>query len=495
MYIFLPDKSKKSLPDGSTALDACKAISLSLSKEAICAKVNGSLFDLTEKLPDGCTFEAITAKSPEALEILRHSAAHLMAQAIKHLYPTAQFAYGPATEEGFYYDVRFDHPLSENQDLPKIEQEMRKIVSQNEKIVREDVTAEEAKALFANQKYKLIHIDELSSQGESLSVYRQGDFVDLCLGPHMRSTGQIKAFKLMSTSSCYFKGDKNNDSLTRIYGTAFFSQKDLEDYLRILEERKESDHKKIGREMGLFMISDYGPGFPFWLPNGMILRHELEEFWWKLMVDNGYKVVKTPQILSRELWETSGHWREYKKNMYITKIDGKPFAIKPMNCPGAILVYGNDLHSYRDLPLRIAELGLVHRHEASGALNGLFRVRCFTQDASTMSIPSSAWSTTSSFRPVPWTSTSERSRPGTRPRRNSRPASRRTRFPMSSIPATAPSMARSWTSSSRIPSIASGNAEPSSLTCSFPVASTSPMSTRTARRRSRSCSIVPSSVP
>ena len=387
MYIFLPDKSKMSLPDGSTALDACKAISISLSKEAICAKVNGDLFDLNEKLPDNCTFEAITAKSPEALEVLRHSAAHLMAQAIQHLYPTAQFAYGPATEEGFYYDVRFDHPLSENQDLPKIEQEMKKIVSENEKIVREDVSVEEAKKIFANQKYKLIHIDELSDMGASLSVYRQGDFVDLCLGPHMRSAGQIKAFKLMSTSSCYFKGDKNNDSLTRIYGTAFFSQKDLEDYLHILEERKESDHKKIGREMGLFMISDYGPGFPFWLPNGMILRHELEEFWWKLMVDNDYKVVKTPQILSRELWETSGHWREYKKNMYITKIDGKPFAIKPMNCPGAILVYGNDIHSYRDLPLRIAELGLVHRHEASGALNGLFRVRCFTQDDAHIFLP------------------------------------------------------------------------------------------------------------
>lgn len=380
MFIILPDKSKKEIADGSTALEACRAIAISLSKEAICAKVNGELFDLNERIPDGCTFEVITAKSPEAIEILRHSAAHLMAQAIQHLYPGAQFAYGPATEEGFYYDVRFDHPLSENEDLPKIEQEMKKIISQNEKIVREDVTPEKAREIFADQKYKLIHIDELAEEGKNLSIYRQGDFADLCLGPHMRSTGQIKAIKLMSTSSCYFKGDKNNDSLTRIYGTAFFSQKELDDYLHLLEERKESDHKKIGREMGLFMISDYGPGFPFWLPNGMILRHQLEEFWWKLMMENGYQVIKTPQMLSRELWETSGHWREYKQNMYITKIDGKPFAIKPMNCPGAMVVYQNDLHSYRELPIRYAELGLVHRHEASGALNGLFRVRCFTQD-------------------------------------------------------------------------------------------------------------------
>ena len=380
MFIVLPDRSKKELPNGSTALDAAKAISLSLGKEAICAKVNGELFDLSEKLPDSCTYEVITKKSPEALSVLRHSAAHLLAQAVKHLFPEAQFAYGPATEEGFFYDIRFDRPLSESEDLPKIEKEMKKIIQENIPIVREDLSVDEAKKVFACQKYKLIHIDELAKEGKNLSAYRQGDFVDLCLGPHVKSTGQIKAVKLMSTSACYFQGNKDNDTLTRIYGTAFFSEADLENYLHLLEERKESDHKKIGRDMGLFMISDYGPGFPFWLPNGMILRHQLEEFWWKLMMDNDYKVVRTPQILSRELWETSGHWREYKQNMYITKIDGRPFAIKPMNCPGAMLVYQNDLHSYRELPLRYAELGLVHRHEASGALNGLFRVRCFTQD-------------------------------------------------------------------------------------------------------------------
>ena len=380
MYIVLPDHSKKQLPDRSTALDAAKSISLSLGKEAICAKVNGNLFDLAEVLPDGCTFEVVTKKSPEALSVLRHSAAHLLAQAVLHLFPEAQFAYGPSTEEGFFYDIKFSRPLSESDDLPRIEAEMKRLIQENIPIVREDLTAEQARQTFAGQKYKLIHIDELAKDGKSLSAYRQGDFVDLCLGPHMRSTGQIKAVKLMSTSACYFQGDKNNDSLTRIYGTAFFSQADLDAYLQLLEERKESDHKKIGRDMGLFMISDYGPGFPFWLPNGMILRHQLEEFWWKLMMDNQYQVVRTPQMLSRELWETSGHWREYKQNMYITKIDGKPFAIKPMNCPGAMLVYQNSLHSYRELPIRYAELGLVHRHEASGALNGLFRVRCFTQD-------------------------------------------------------------------------------------------------------------------
>lgn len=379
MKLILPDKSVKEVKDGITALEAAKTIALSLGEKMICAKVNGQLFDKNEILPGDCAFEVVTKDSPDALHVLRHSAAHVMAQAIKHLYPEAQFAYGPATDEGFYYDVKVNTPISDA-DFPKIENEMKKIISQNLPITRKDVTVEEAKAIFKDQKYKLIHIDELAKRGDKLSIYTQGDYSDLCLGPHMKSTGAIKAIKLMSTSSCYFQADKNNDSLTRVYGTAFFAQPDLDAYLKLLVERKESDHKKIGKEMGLFMISDYGPGFPFWLPNGMILRHELEEFWWKLMMDNNYFVVKTPQILSRELWETSGHWREYKENMYITKIDGKPYAIKPMNCPGAMLVYANDLHSYRELPLRYAELGLVHRHEASGALNGLFRVRCFTQD-------------------------------------------------------------------------------------------------------------------
>lgn len=380
MKITFPDKKVREYQDGLTPLEIASSIVPSLAKRTICANVDGELYDKDEPINKDCTFEIITEESEEALHVLRHSAAHLLAEAVMHLYPDANFAYGPATEEGFFYDIRFSKPISETEDLPKIEAEMKRIISLNEKITRKDVTASEAKTYFENQKYKLIHIDELDDKDALISVYSQGDFTDLCLGPHMPSTGAIKAIKLLSTSACYFKGDKNNDSLTRIYGTAFFSQKDLDEYLHILEERKECDHKRIGREMGLFMISDYGPGLPFWLPNGMLVRHQLENYYWELAMNNNYNMIMTPQILSRQLWETSGHWKEYKDNMYITKVDGRPFAIKPMNCPGAILAYQNNLHSYRELPYRLAELGLVHRHEASGALNGLFRVRAFTQD-------------------------------------------------------------------------------------------------------------------
>ncbi len=381
MKIILPDKSFKEINDGATALDAANSIALSLGKKAICAKVNGELFDLNAKLPGDCNFEVITKESSDALHVLRHSTAHLMAQAISHLYPGTMFAYGPATEEGFYYDMKLPEGASiSDKDFSKIEMEMKKVASQNLKIERLEVTLEEAKQMFVGQKYKLIHMDELADNGSKLTVYRQGDYADLCLGPHMKTTKDIKAFKLMSVSACYFKGDKNNDSLTRVYGTSFFTQEELDNYLKVLEERKEADHKKLGKELGLFMLSDYGPGLPFWLPNGMIIRHELENFLWDLLTKDGYNFIKTPQMLSRELWETSGHWKKYKENMYITKVDGKPYAIKPMNCPGAMLVYLNDLHSYRDLPIRYAEFGLDHRAEASGALNGLFRVRGFTQD-------------------------------------------------------------------------------------------------------------------
>lgn len=380
MKITLPDGSIKEINDNSNGLDAAKAIALSLAEKAICCKVNGELFDLNETLPGDCTFAVITKKDPEALHVLRHSAAHLMAEAISHLYPGVQFAYGPATDDGFYYDMKTSTPISES-DFAKIENEMKKIVSEKQPIVRKDISVSEAKEIFKNQKYKSIHIDELADKGASLSIYSQGDFCDLCLGPHVKNTKEIKAFKLMATSSCYFQGNKENDSLTRVYGTAFFSQEELDAYLKLLEERKEADHKRLGSQLGLFMFSDFGPGLPFWLPNGMIIRHELENFLWDLLTkEYGYTFLKTPQMLSRELWETSGHWKKYKENMYITKVDGKPYAIKPMNCPGAILVYQNSIHSYRDLPIRYAEFGLDHRHEASGALNGLFRVRAFTQD-------------------------------------------------------------------------------------------------------------------
>lgn len=380
MKITLPDNSIKEIKDGSTALEAAKSIALSLGEKAICAKVNGELFDLNEVLPGDCNFEAVTKTSKEALHVLRHSAAHLMAEAIQHLYPGVQFAYGPATEDGFYYDMKLPKPVSVD-DFKAIEDEMNKIIAKKEPITRKDITVEEAEELFKDQKYKLIHIHELADKGAKLSCYSQGDFTDLCLGPHMRNTKDIKAIKIMSTSSCYFQGNKENDSLTRIYGTAFFSKEDLDSYLKLLEERKECDHKKLGSQLSLFMFSDFGPGLPFWLPNGMIIRHELENFLWDLLTkEYGYTFLKTPQMLSRELWETSGHWKKYKENMYITKVDGKPYAIKPMNCPGAILVYQNAIHSYRELPIRYAEFGLDHRHEASGALNGLFRVRAFTQD-------------------------------------------------------------------------------------------------------------------
>lgn len=386
MIIYLPDKTKKEVADNSTALDIAKSISVSLASSAICAKVNGELFDLNEVVPSESTFEVITSKSKDALHVLNHSCAHLMAQAITHLYPGVMFAYGPATEEGFYYDVKFNQPFSEN-DFPKIEKEMSKIVSSGLKIERQHLTYEEAKEVFKNQKYKLIHIDELNDRNASLSAYKQGDFIDLCLGPHMKNTSQIKAFKLLATSSSYFKGDSKNDSLTRIYGTAFFSKEDLDNYLKIVEERKEADHKKIGRDLNLFMLSEYGLGMPFWLPNGMIIKHELENYIWELLTKNGYNFVTTPQMLSRELWQISGHWKEYKQNMYTTKIENRVFAIKPMNCPGAILCYSNSLHSYKDLPVRLAEFGLVHRYEASGALNGLLRVREFTQDDAHIFLP------------------------------------------------------------------------------------------------------------
>lgn len=379
MIIEFKDGKKKEFPFQITAYEVLKSLSSSLAKEAVAVYVNSEMKDLSYQITDDCKLIAITKDMKEALDILHHSAAHLMAQAISHIYPDASFAYGPATEEGFYYDLKTSSTIS-IEDFPKIEKEMQKIVNENLPIERREITISEGREIFKNQKYKLIHMEELNDENKKLSAYFQGDFSDLCLGPHVKSTGVIKAFKLLSISSCYFKGDKNNDSLTRIYGTAFFKKEDLDNYLRILEERKECDHKKIGKNMNLFMLSDYGPGFPFWLPNGMILRKELENYWINLHLKNDYMIIKSPTILSRELWETSGHWSHYKENMYITKIDKQPFAIKPMNCPGAILVYANDLHSYKELPLRYAELGDVHRHEASGALNGLFRVRAFTQD-------------------------------------------------------------------------------------------------------------------
>ncbi|MFA5481176.1 MAG: threonine--tRNA ligase [Bacilli bacterium] len=318
----------------------------------------------------------ITEGDKEAIALLNHSTSHLLAHAIMRLYPSAHMGFGPSIEEGFYYDIDFPSPIAES-DLLNIENEMRKIAKENHRIVRREVSLEEALKLFANNPYKVELIKEI---GKDISVYEQGDFFDLCTGPHLPNTSFIKHFKLISLAGAYWRGNSNNKQLTRIYGTSFFSKESLDQHLTILEERKKRDHRKLGKELGLFMISEYGPGFPFWLPNGMILRNELENFWYQKHEKEGYVFIKTPIMLSKELWITSGHYANYHENMYFSQIDEREFAIKPMNCPGGLLVYKNELHSYKDLPLRVGELGLVHRHEASGALSGLFRVRAFTQD-------------------------------------------------------------------------------------------------------------------
>lgn len=376
MKLKLKDGKVLELENAQDGLSIAKAIAVSLAKKAIAIKVDGELEDLSTVIDHDAEIEIITKESPEAFQILNHSAAHVLAQAIMRLYPDAQLEYGPSIEEGFFYDIGFSSPVSEA-DFAKIEKEMSKIADEALPIVREEVSLEKAKELFANQKYKLAHLDEIEGK---LTIYRQGEFYDLCRGPHVSNTKYCKHIKLTSISGAYYKGDSKNEQLTRIYGTCFFSAEELENHLKLLEERKQSDHRKLGKELGLFMISDYGPGFTFFLPNGMILRRELENFWYDIHTEEGYVFVKTPIILSRELWETSGHWANYKENMYTTTIDDGIYAIKPMNCPGGMLVYKNEIHSYRDLPIRMGELGLVHRHEASGALNGLFRVRNFTQD-------------------------------------------------------------------------------------------------------------------
>ncbi len=327
------------------------------------------------QLHDGSIVE-IDKNSKEAFEVLNHSTSHLLAEAIQELYPDALFGFGPAIEEGFYYDIDFKEQITEA-DLAKIEKKMHELSAKDERIVREVLPKEEALKRFANNPYKIELINDID---EDITIYTQGKFTDLCRGPHLLATGQIKHFKLLNLAGAYWRGNSKNKMLVRIYGTSWFTAEDLNNHLTALEERKKRDHRILGRQLGLFLLSEYGPGFPFWLPNGMILLDELKRYWMDVHKRYGYKFINTPIILSRELWETSGHWDHYQSNMYTTKIDDRDFAIKPMNCPGSIIVYKNELHSYKDLPLRYAELGLVHRHEASGALNGLFRVRSFTQD-------------------------------------------------------------------------------------------------------------------
>ncbi len=319
-------------------------------------------------------------KEDVQLSQLNHSCAHVLAQAVKHLYPEAKFWVGPVISDGFYYDIDLGDVSLKVEDLPAIEKEMKKICKDGKRIVREELSKEEALKMFADDEYKVDLITNFSEGDEVISCYRQGDFVDLCRGPHQETVKDCRNFKLLKVSGAYWKGDASNKMLQRVYGVCFFEAEELEEHLRLLEEAKKRDHRKLGKELEMFAFSEYGPGFPFWLPNGMIFRKTLEDYWYQEHTKEGYKFIQTPMMLAKELWEVSGHWNNYRENMYISEIDEKTFVIKPMNCPGGILVYQEKLHSYKDLPLRIGELGSVHRHEASGALSGLFRVRNFTQD-------------------------------------------------------------------------------------------------------------------
>ena len=373
----LKDGQVKEVEAGSLAIQVAKEISTSLAKKCVVAKFNGNLIDLSTPLNEDGSLEFVLQDDPEAIDVLNHSTAHLLAHAIKRLHPEAQFGVGPTIEEGFYYDFKINDSITLD-DLPKIEQEMKKIVKENISIKHYVLSKEEAKQKFANDSLKQELIDAV--EGDVVNIYEQGDYCDVCRGPHVISTAVLKHFKLLNVAGAYWRGDSNNEMLTRVYGIAFFSDEDLNNYLAMVEERKKRDHRKLGKELELFMFSEYGPGFPFWLPKGMMLRRTLENFWIDIHTKAGYQFIQTPIMLNRQLWETSGHWFNYKENMYTSTIDDNEFAIKPMNCPGGMLVYKNSIHSYRDFPLRLAELGLVHRHEASGALNGLFRVRNFTQD-------------------------------------------------------------------------------------------------------------------
>ena len=378
--IILPDGSAKEYAAGTTLGEAVKQLSNSLAKKVLAANVNGELTDLREELVDGSEVAFLTFEDDGGKHTLRHTASHILAQAVKRLWPEAKLAIGPAIDKGFYYDIDMEHTLTP-EDLGKIEKEMSRIVKENLPITKSVMSRQDAIEFFKskNEDYKVELIQDLPEDA-IISCYSQGDFIDLCAGPHVASTGKVKAFKLQSIAGAYWRGDEKNKMLQRIYGTAFEKKEELDAYLHMLEEAAKRDHRKLGKELGLFVIKEEGPGFPFFLPKGMALRNELENFWREVHHEFEYEEIRTPIILNKQLWETSGHWFHYRENMYTTIIDEEEYAIKPMNCPGGILVYQNEMHSYRDFPLRYAELGLVHRHELSGALHGLFRVRAFTQD-------------------------------------------------------------------------------------------------------------------
>ncbi|MCO7127616.1 threonine--tRNA ligase [Sporolactobacillus shoreicorticis] len=375
-----PDQSVRKFPKGVTAEQVAESISSSLKKKAVAGKVNSNLYDLTRPIEEDATLEIITLDSEDGLEIMRHSCAHLLAQALRRIYPDVKLGIGPVIKNGFYYDVDLEHSLSK-EDFPKIEKEMKKIVSENLPIVRKEVSRAEAIDLFTklNDHLKLELIRDLPGDA-TITIYSQGEYVDLCRGPHLPSTGKIKAFKLMNVSGAYWRGNSDNEMLQRIYGVAFLKQKELDAHLHFLEEAAKRDHRKLGRQLELFMFSEEAPGMPFYLTNGQIIRTELENFSRELQRQVDYDEVRTPLMMNQRLWENSGHWDHYHENMYFTKVDDVNYALKPMNCPGHMLIYKDTLHSYRDLPIRIAEFGQVHRHELSGALNGMLRVRTFCQD-------------------------------------------------------------------------------------------------------------------
>ncbi len=377
--ISFPDGNIKEYESGVSVIEVAKGISSSLAKKVVAGKVNGILVDSAYTLIEDSSLVLVTIDDKEALDILNHSTAHLLAQAIKQMYPEAKFGVGPAIDGGFYYDIDIDTQLSES-DLPKIELQMKKLVKKAFKFEKKNLSISEAKNLFKDDEYKLELISKIEDKGEDISIYKQGDFVDLCRGVHMPDISKIKNFKLTSIAGAYWLGNSDNKMLQRIYGTSFFSNEDLENHLFMIEEAKKRDHRKIGKELDLFFMSEYGPGFPFFLPNGMVVKNELLKYWNEIHLREGYDMIQTPMMLNKELWETSGHWFNYKENMYLSNIDDKEFAIKPMNCPGGMLAYKNSIHSYKEFPIKMGELGTVHRHEASGALHGLFRVRVFTQD-------------------------------------------------------------------------------------------------------------------
>ncbi|MBD9124935.1 MAG: threonine--tRNA ligase [Lachnospiraceae bacterium] len=381
MKVTLKDGSVKEYAQAMSVIDIAKDLSEGLARAACAGEVDGEVVDLRTVVDHDAAVNILTAKDEKGLAALRHTASHVMAQAVKRLYPNTKLAIGPSIADGFYYDMEFETPLTSD-DFEKIEAEMKKIVKEDLKIERFTLPREKAIEFMKEKEepYKVELIEDLP-EGEEISFYQQGEFVDLCAGPHLMSTKEIgKAFKIMSLAGAYWRGDEHNQMLTRLYATAFAKKDELEAYITMMEEAKKRDHRKLGKELGLFMMHEAGPGFPFFLPKGMVLKNTLLDYWREIHRKAGYVEISSPVILNRSLWETSGHWDHYKNNMYTTVIDGEDYAIKPMNCPGGVLVYASEPRSYRDLPLRMGELGLVHRHEKSGQLHGLMRVRCFTQD-------------------------------------------------------------------------------------------------------------------